>query len=188
MPNRNVTRRAASALLFPLLFLTGCSSVLGLGPRLAPEDEPYLFDRWDPDFELAKPCEDLAEDQLDNLGLSRMESKTNVKNADGMDACSFYDEEFGFVMVSGSAVKLRRLSENGVPLQFELSQEKQPALAYSKYGDVGCGVAAETDRGTVEVYFESEYSSGKTPMEDCSQADKYFDLLIGEKLNEYRTN
>ena len=188
MSNRNAKRRATSVLLLPLLFLTGCSSVLGLGPRLAPEDEPYLFDRWDPDFELAKPCEDLSEQAIASAGLSPLEGGFDSSKVDGLDSCTFLDENQASVMVNGLAAKLLKLQTEGVPLSYAPNPEKQPVLAYSQEGDSGCSIAAETTRGTVEVIYDRGYFEKLNPEIDCVQAEKYFDLLIGEKLNEYRTN
>ena len=188
---RHNTRTKATVLLAlaPLMLLTGCSSVLGLGPRLAPEDEPYLFDRWDPDFELAKPCEDITDEELEAAGLEHSESDQYFAKTDGRDDCSFSNENVDSVILSGSAYKIAVLERDGLPVNYQANPEKEPVFVYKQDDmDDGCTVAAETPRGTVEVNFNPSVSAGFAENDVCENAEYYFDLLIGEKLNEYRAN
>jgi len=188
---RHNTRTKATVLLAlaPLMLLTGCSSVLGLGPRLAPEDEPYLFDRWDPDFELAKPCEDITDAELEAAGLYRdADADKYLTEVEGRDACSLSTSDDHSVLVSGSAYKIKALAEREVPLDYQPNEAKNPVLAYTQHGATACGIAAETPRGTVEVAFMPWNGSSTEPIDKCPMAEHYFDLLIGEKLNEYRAN
>ena len=188
---RHNTRTKATVLLAlaPLMLLTGCSSVLGLGPRLAPEDEPYLFDRWDPDFELAKPCEDITDEELEAAGLYRNPgAEAYMDEIDGRDACAFSSTQEGGVLVSGSAYKIRALAERELPIEYQPDPGKTPVLAYTQEGGGGCGIAAETPHGTVEVAFLDWGLDENVSPEKCAIAEQYFDLLIGEKLNEYRAN
>lgn len=171
----------------PALCLTGCARLLGVPQGLAPEDEPYLFDRSDPDFHLAKPCEDITDAQVQEAGLRRSDADKYLVEKVGLDSCSF-DANEGSILVNGAAFKLARLEEDGVPLNYQPSPEKTPSLAYSQDGETGCSIAAETPRGTVEVLYIPTFGDRIDPADACPIAETYFDLLIGEKLNEYRTN
>ena len=187
---RHNTRTKATVLLAlaPLMLLTGCSSVLGLGPRLAPEDEPYLFDRWDPDFELAKPCEDITDEDLVNAELRYFEDYGDSPY-EGLDTCNFLTKEDDLVILSGAAYKIAMLEKDGIPLNYQLTGIQAPALVYRQNEeDTNCTVAAETSRGTVEVSFGASAFSDYSIEEKCAQAEHYFNELIGEKLDEYRAN
>lgn len=177
-------------LLLPLLTITGCAKLLGVEEGLAPEDEPYLFDRWDPDFQLAEPCHDISDTRLRELGLRRIENEGTVVEKDGLSFCTFATEDSNeWIDVSGVAVKLAQFRRNGILVDYQLNESKAPSLAFrqDEYDD-GCRVAAETPRGSVQVGFNSFALEDEQLVEKCQKAEEYFDLLIGEKLNEYRTN
>jgi len=176
-------------LLLPLLTITGCAKPLGVEEGLAPEDEPYLCDRWDPGFELARPCQDISDQTLKQLGLERWVNEYAVPDGDGLDSCDFRTEDFGMIDLSGAAYKLATLERQGVRLDYEVGADKQPAFVFKDDElDSYCRIAAETPRGTVEVGFSSSATEELPELEECKQAEKYFDFLIGERLNEYRTN
>ncbi len=176
-------------MLFPVLALIGTCSLAGCSASgLAAEDEPYLFDTSDPSFHLATPCEDITEEQLAQLGLEHSDAEKHFSKVEGRDDCAFVTENFDSILVSGSAYKLAVLERDGVPLPYQASEDKAPYLAYSQTGHMGCSVAAETPRGTVEVMFTTMAVPRVEPLEDCPNAEKYFDLFIGEKLNEYRAH
>lgn len=180
--------RLFAFVVVPALCLTGCARLLGVPQGLAPEDEPYLFDRSDPSFHLAKPCEDITDEQVSELGLKRSEADKYSQNSDGIDSCSFDTEDYDLVMVTGAAYKLAQLKTAGVPMDYQPAAEKSPVWAYSQDGESGCTIAAETPRGTVEVDYVSSLNNSSGTVSDCPNAERYFDLLIGEKLNEYRAN
>lgn len=176
-------------LLLPLLTITGCAKLLGVEEGLAPEDEPYLFDRWDPGFELAQPCQEVSDQTLADHGIERWENPYRVPDAEGLDSCSFMTSNQGVIHLSGAAYKLATLEAEASPLDYEVDSKKQPALAFKDDEiDDFCRIAAETPRGTVEVGFSSPPLDDLPVFEECLQAEMYFDLLIGEKLNEYRAN
>lgn len=180
--------RLFAFVVVPALCLTGCARLLGVPQGFAPEDEPYLFDRSDPSFHLAKPCEDITDEQVQEAGLRRSDADKYMNNTSGIDSCGFDTEDFGSILVTGVAYKLARLDGDVVYLDYEPSREKNPVVAYSDDGESGCSIAAETPMGTIEVLYESTGSTIVQPVDDCPNAEKYFDLLIGEKLNEYRAN
>ena len=187
----NVLRRIVGLVAFavvPVVGLSGCDTVAGDPQGLAPEDEPYLFDLSDPSFELATPCKDITDEQLQELGLERSDSDKYFVEKEGIDSCGFDTEDYGSILMNGAAYKLLRLQEDGVPLDYQPSPDKAPALAFSQDGTRGCTIAAETPRGTVDVMFTSFDSDLTGAVNDCPMAEKYFDLLIGEKLQEYRSN
>ncbi len=175
--------------LLSVLFLSGCAQFLGADQGLSPEDEPYLFDRWDPNFHLAQPCADVTEEKLAELNLKRWTENLSVPEKEGIDTCYFETTSAGLIALTGAAYKLAALERKGIPLDYPLSPEKAPSLAYKQIEeDDSCTVAAETPHGTVEVNFNSSVLTDPPMAEECAQAEKYFDLLIGEKLNEYRSN
>lgn len=175
--------------LLSVLFLSGCAQFLGADQGLSPEDEPYLFDRWDPNFHLAQPCADVTEERLAELGLIRLPDETGIPDREGLDSCSFDTEDGGMVIMSGGAYKLAAVKRRWLTLDYSPKESKHPALAYKQDGsDDSCNIAAETPRGTVEVHFKPSFEVDLSEPEQCAQAENYFDLLIGEKLNEYRKN
>lgn len=180
--------RLFAFVVVPALCLTGCARLLGVPQGLAPEDEPYLFDRSDPSFHLAKPCEDITDEQVQEAGLTRSEDDKYSPKVEGLDDCNFNTEDYDMVTVTGIAYKLAMLESDAVILEYEPSSNKSPVVAYSEDGKSGCSIAAETPRGTVEVFFRALASDTTEAVDDCPNAEKYFDMLIGEKLNEYRAN
>ncbi|QRP71552.1 hypothetical protein I6J21_05355 [Corynebacterium glucuronolyticum] len=190
--NRSTTstvgRRLALAVL-PVFLLAGCADLLGVNDRLAPEDEPYLFDRWDPNFHLAHLCEDVTDERLAELGLSRWEDAHGVIEEDGLNACSLETWEGDLVDLSAAAYKLAMLERKGIPVDYTLLSGDESTLVYQQdETDSFCRVAAETPHGTLEVGFLPSSLKEMPTSEKCAHAEKYFDLLIGEKLDEYRTN
>lgn len=180
--------RLFAFVVVPALCLTGCARLLGVPQGLAPEDEPYLFDRSDPSFHLAKPCEDITDEQVQEAGLKSAEEEKLETHKEGIDVCSYVTENLDLIMVTGVAYKLEALKRDTDIHDYMPGVEKQPAVAYTEEHFIGCSIAAETERGTVEVTFKTSAEVPRTVNEECEQAEKYFDLLIGEKLNEYRAN
>ncbi len=187
----NVLRRIVGLVAFavvPVVGLSGCDTVAGDPQGLAPEDEPHLFDLSDPSFELATPCKDITDEQLQELGLRQMEEDEDPEVKSGLEMCSFFTQHDDSVVVTSAALKLPRLREDAVAIPYDVTSEKQPAFVFSENGSIGCTVAAETNQGTVLVEFSSNDFDMKTPEQDCPDAEKYFDILIGGKLNEYRSH
>ena len=176
-------------MLFPVLALIGTCSLAGCSTSgLAAEDEPYLCDTSDPSFHLATPCEDITEERLEELGLTHLDEGGEIYRKQGLESCAFWTEDGAAIVVNAAAYKLARVAESRVPLPYAPSSEKQPALAFSPEGNEACVIGAEPQRGTVEVNYSSSNSYEVEPVDECPQAEKYFDLLIGEKLSEYRSH
>lgn len=175
--------------LLSVLFLSGCAQFLGVDQGLSPEDEPYLFDRWDPNFHLAQPCDDVTDERLAELGLSRWEGEHGITEEDGLSACSLETWEGDLVDLSAAAYKLAMLERKGIPVDYTLRSGDESTLVFQQdETDSFCRVAAETPHGTLEVGFLPSSLKEMPTSEKCAHAEEYFDLLIGEKLDEYRTN